>query len=46
MMDANDWYWSLSAEQQHLYDEIEHINPEFYDYDIETCQKFMEDTRV
>ena len=42
-MDANDWYWSLSAEQQHLYDEIEHINPEFCDYDIETCQKFMEE---
>ena len=46
MMDSSDWYWSLSAEQQHLYDEIEHINPEFCDYDIEACQKFMEELKA
>ena len=45
MIDANEWYWSLSLEQQHLYDEIEHINPEFCDYDIKICQKFMEELR-
>lgn len=45
MMDATDWYWSLSAEQQHLYDEIEHINPEFCDYDINICQKFLDELK-
>lgn len=44
-MDATDWYWSLSADQQHLYDEIEHVNPEFCDYDIEACEKFMEELK-
>ena len=45
MMDATDWYWSLSVEQQHLYDEIEHINPEFCDYDIEACKNFLEELK-
>ena len=45
MMDATDWYFSLSVEQQHLYDEIEHINPEFCDYDIDVCQNFLEELR-
>ena len=45
MMDATDWYWSLSVEQQHLCDEIEHINPEFCDHDATICQKFLEELK-
>ena len=45
MMDATDWYWSLSEEQQNLYDEIEHINPEFSDYEINICKKFLEELK-
>lgn len=45
MIDATDWYWSLSAEQQNLYDEIEHINPEFCDYEINICEKFLEELK-
>ena len=45
MMDATDWYWSLSVEQQNLYDEIEHINPEFCDYEINICKKFLEELK-
>ena len=34
-----------SVEQQNLYDEIEHINPEFCDYEINICKKFLDELK-